>query len=298
MKTIVTHNAKFHSDDVFAVASLFLLLGEENCAVTRTRDPEHIAAADYVVDAGDVFDPVKNRFDHHQSGGAGKRMNGIDYASFGLVWKTYGEKIAGSKEVAEKIDQHLVQLIDAADNGQNVISSLIPEVFPFTINGVIDLYRSTWKEEENWDERFLQAVHLAKWVIERQIKMVADTFEGAKVIETEYKKSADKRVIIIGEEYDFGREVVMNVLVKFPEPIYALLYRSDTKSWQVLAIRKDSASFESRKALPEAWRAKRDKEFETVSGVPGAAFCHRSGFMCLVATKEGALALAEKALDA
>ncbi|MDP3763162.1 MAG: MYG1 family protein [bacterium] len=292
---IVTHNAKFHTDDVFAIATLLILYPDAE--IIRTRDEELIKTADIVTDVGGMYDAENNHFDHHQSGGAGKRENGIQYASFGLVWKKFGEEISSSREVAEKIDNTIAQLVDAADNGQDVILSTIPELFPFTVNGIIDQYRPTWKEEQNWDERFMEAVRWAQSIIKREVKILTDTFEGTKVIETLYKDSVDKRVFVIDKKYDFGRETVMNTLIKFPEPIYAVLYRGDTQSWQVLAIKKGPATFESRKALPEAWRAKKDAEFEAASGVSGALFCHRSGFMCTTKSQEGALKLAQIALN-
>ena len=299
MVKIVTHDAKFHADDVFGVASLYLLLGEENVQVTRTRDEATVDAADYALDLGGVFDPEKRRFDHHQMGGAGQRENGIQYASFGLIWKTYGEKIAGSKEVADKVDRSLVQLVDAGDNGQDVVTPKFPNIFPFTISGVVDLYRPTWKEEENWDKSFFEAVKLAKWAISREIKIIADALEAEKFVKEAYEQSPDKRLIIMDESHDFGREIVMNTLVNFPEPIYAVLYRAERAgtSWQVLAIRKNPETFASRKPLPASWCAKEGSELEEATGVKGSQFCHRSGFMCLNTTKEGALALAKKALE-
>lgn len=293
---IVTHNAKFHTDDVFATATLLTLYPDAE--VIRTRDEALIKTADIVVDVGQVYAADNNRFDHHQAGGAGKRANGIQYASFGLIWKKFGTKVSGSPEVAEKIDSIIAQPVDAADNSQDVVSSKIPEVFPFLINGVIDQYRPTWREENNWDERFMEAVHWAQKVIAREIKIVADMLEGAKIVEALYKKSVDKRIFVMDEKYDFGRETVMSTLIKFPELLYAVLYRGDSQSWQVLAIKKSPATFESRKPLPEAWRAKMDAELEAASGVSGALFCHRSGFMCIAKSREGAMALVEIALNA
>jgi uncharacterized UPF0160 family protein len=89
-KILVTHNATFHADDIFATATLSLLLGGK-VKVIRTRDEEIIRTGDYVYDVGGEYDASINRFDHHQKGGAGKRENGIPYAAFGLLWKTYGE---------------------------------------------------------------------------------------------------------------------------------------------------------------------------------------------------------------
>ena len=80
MKRIITHNGGFHTDDVFAVATLLIFLGEEETEVIRSRDPEIIKTGDFVVDTGFIYDPEKNLFDHHQIEGAGERGNGIPYA--------------------------------------------------------------------------------------------------------------------------------------------------------------------------------------------------------------------------
>ena len=86
---IITHSGSFHPDDCFAVATLLIYLESQPlpAVVKRTRDAKVIKTGDFVVDVGNVYDPSKDRFDHHQEGGAGIRDNGIPYASFGLVWK-------------------------------------------------------------------------------------------------------------------------------------------------------------------------------------------------------------------
>ena len=45
------------------------------------------------------------------------------------------------------------------------------------------------------------------------------------------------------------------------------------------AVPVSPESFESRKALPEAWRGLRDDELSRVSGVDGCVFIHASGFI-------------------
>src|SRR3989344_3542872 len=101
---VATHSGPYHADDVFAVAALDILLDPEEIIIIRTRDPKIIDQADYVVDVGAKYDSSLKRFDHHQMEGAGERPSTIPYASFGLVWKEYGEKLAGSKACAEYID--------------------------------------------------------------------------------------------------------------------------------------------------------------------------------------------------
>lgn len=294
MTKIVTHNAKFHTDDVFAVASLLVLY--PNAEVIRTRDKEIIKSADIVVDVGEIYDSESNRFDHHQMGGAGNRDNGIPYSSLGLVWNKFGGKISGSQSVMKRIENTFIQTVDAADNGVDSFKTLIPDVAPALIQTVVNQYRLTWKESDNWDERFKECVQWAKSFLVRMIKMTNDILEGEEIVRSAYADSKDKRLVIIDEQYDLGRELVTSVLIKLSEPIYGLLYRHDHKNWQVIAVMKSSGTFELRKALPESWRAKHDEDLDIASGVNGGVFCHRRGFMCVTKTKEAAIKLAEIAL--
>lgn len=68
------------------------------------------------------------------------------------------------------------------------------------------------------------------------------------------------------------------------------------KTWRIQAVSAAPGSFESRKALPEAWRGLRDEALSEATGVPGCVFIHASGFIGGAATKEGVLALARLAL--
>lgn len=293
---IVTHNAKFHTDDVFAVATLLMLYPE--ATVIRTRDQAVIQEGDFVVDVGNVYEQEQNRFDHHQLGGAGKRENGVPYSSFGLVWKKFGSEVCGTQEVASRIDQKFVQAVDAGDNGMDTFKPIMTDLFPALIQGVVNQYRLTWKETGEWDERFMDCVGWAKGFLERMIKITQDIVEGELIVREALAQAVDKRLIVIDEKYDLGRELVSSVLVDIPEVIYAVLYRHDHKNWQLVAIAKNRGTYELRKALPEAWRAKINGELESASGVDGATFCHRNGFMCTANTRESILKLAELALNA
>src|SRR3989344_1960572 len=155
-KILVTHNGSFHADDVFACAALSFVLGCEGVPfeIIRTRDEDIITKADYVFDVGGIYDAEQNRFDHHQPGGAGKRSNGIEYSSLGLVWNKFGEKLAGSVRAREVIEKRLCAPIDAWDNGFDLVINK-NEIKPYYIQNIFFSMYPTWKEESlNIDKMF------------------------------------------------------------------------------------------------------------------------------------------------
>ncbi|MDD5152681.1 MAG: MYG1 family protein [Candidatus Pacebacteria bacterium] len=296
MKKIITHNGSFHADEIFACAILSIL-NNNKVEIIRSRDPEVWEMGDYVVDVGGVHNEKKNRFDHHQVGGGGKRENGIPYSSMGLVWKLYGKKVSGSAEVAKLVDEKLVQPIDAVDSGVSLFSLINPEVFPYSINNVLGALRPTWKEEagdkESIDEGFAVALNLAKDILLREIKIARDQIEANKFVLKAYNKAKDKRVIVIEGHYPCDE-----ILLKFSEPLFVVKpdHQDETK-WKVKTVRKGSDSFEARKFLPVKWSGKKGEEFAKITGVKDSIFCHVNCFVAVAGSKAGALKLAELALN-
>lgn len=289
---IITHDSGFHTDDIFAVATLLLVLGDHNIKITRTRDMEVIGRGDYVVDVGGIYDSDKNRFDHHQNGGAGARENTIPYASFGLVWKKFGEGLCGSAEISNKLDQVLVQWVDAMDNGIETIDSKIDGVYPYTIGSFFQTFNPSWQQGvEKMDDFFMNAVGVAKDLLLREISRRRNFLETDKIMENIYRNTEDKRLIILDKNYPCCES-----LSRFPEPLFAV-YPRDDGSWSLKAVRDNGKTFCNRKNLPKEWGGKAGEELEKETGVSGAVFCHIGLFLAVNKTKEGALKMAEIALN-
>ena len=295
-KILVTHNGSFHADDLFATAALSIL-NNGNVKIIRTRDSKIIETGNYVYDVGGENDPERNKFDHHQKGGGGKRENGIPYSSFGLVWKKFGEQICGSIEVAERIDNKIVQPIDATDEGLDILTPKIKNVFPYGVEAIFLSVIPTWKEENiNIDEIFKNQVKKVVELLKREIKIATDDIDGINALMGDYNKSSDKRIVM--SETDFPRYLLQDTLSKLPEPTYLIYPSSKSHFWKVEAIRKSPETMESRKLFPESWRGFTggDERLKEVTGISDVIFCHQNGFYSVVKSKESAIKLAEKAL--
>ena len=159
------------------------------------------------------------------------------------------------------------------------------------------LCRPTLAEPQEYDKGFLQAVDYAVWIISRWIKTINDSLAAEQKVRNTYAVAADKRLIVLDDQDDFGRELVVRVASEFPEPLYVIHHRLDHSSWQIVGLRADTGSFEIRKPFPAAWLGKSGEELAGITGVSDSIFCHRGNFMCIVKSKEGALKLAEIALN-
>jgi uncharacterized UPF0160 family protein len=293
-KTLVTHNGGFHSDDIFACAALQLYLEKigEDYEVMRTRDEDVIRKGDFVFDVGGIHDVEKNRFDHHQKGGAGARDNGIPFAAFGLVWQKFGTDICGSKEISDEIDRKFAQPIDANDNGVDVYTSKTEGVSPITFQDIAGLYYPAEDAGDvACDRAFTELVLLAKRILQKSILKTKKQIEVNIYMKELYEKAEDKRMIVI--ERDYQRFSLTMGALDLSELLYVIYPSTDKKRWKVVATRVSAESMDSKNPFPESWRGLKDSDLQKVTGIKTASFCHNSGFYCVAEKREDAVALAK-----
>jgi uncharacterized UPF0160 family protein len=346
---IITHDGIFHADDVFAVTTIFLWLLHTNydvgyywtlgqlstsippdmdVKILRTRDQAVLDwaiedSAIFLVDVGDVYDPHRGAFDHHQrERKPHPRDNGVPYSSFGLVWKTYGLELVQCalserfnvpahsytrgqvEEIHADIDRRLIEGIDATDCGMveaspRLRNSADTPIRLTGISGVISSFNPlTTIEEatlEKFDQHFVKAMDFASRFLFAEIGRSAERIILAKeVVLNGY--DANNRLIILDKFVPWHEHAVSLC----PEALYCI-FPTVTGSVNVQQIPEDSGGLISksgRKSLPEKWRGLRGEELAKITGVKDAIFCHINGFICGAASWQGAKALAKKAVEA
>ncbi|MCZ4491510.1 MAG: hypothetical protein QOH30_201 [Baekduia sp.] len=289
---VATHPGNFHADDVFAIAVLGLT-ADGPLEIVRTRDEAIQDAADARVDVGGRSDPATGDFDHHQKGGAGERDNGIRYASFGLVWRAYGEQLTGDAEGAASIDERLVQGVDANDTGQTIVRSLVEGVRPMTVSGVIAAMNPAWDESltpEQEDARFAEAVAVATRIVQDELAGSAAFRRAHQLVHDAIGRADDPRIIELDRNMPWREAVVTTA----PEALFVVYPKAD--GWGMQAVPKALGAFDNRRDLPAAWAGLSGDELAAASGVDDAVFCHAARFYASAQSREGITALAAQAL--
>jgi uncharacterized UPF0160 family protein len=290
-KVVVTHDGRFHPDDVFAVATLQIYFGIDALTITRSRDEAVIKNADIVVDVGGEYDPLRLRFDHHQND-APVHEDTIPYAAFGLVWKEYGVAVCGgSASAAEELNKKLVEPIDAGDNGVTLYSLNYRNVPPAELFEIIDSYRPVWGSDESYDPGFFEAVNFARDYLRRAITHALASEEMHTYVEKVFAESLDKSLIVC------DLPVIKRVLLNHDEALLLVcpVGRAANSNWQAVALQKNRYDFSTKVSFPIEWRGLRDEDLAAVAKVKDAVFCHKSGHLCIAKSREGAIALAKMA---
>ncbi len=304
-KLIVTHAANFHVDDLFGTACAILLFEKRGykksqIKIKRSLDPKVWATADILLDIGRVYNPKKDRFDHHQDLNI-THSNGLKYAAFGLFWKKYGKEMCSfytdlpknSQKIADRVEDKLVVPIDSEDNGVDLFRPTIENVRPFTIRDVVEMECTpdpfsggddTSKEKvKNFDRGFFNLIPFAKHIIERSIMDAEAHVKIEKIAQKYFAEAPDKRVIILPQFLGYG-------FSKMKDPLVTI-YPNARGDWSAKAVRLVSGQFPSRIYFPEKWAGLNGEELAKVSGVSDAVFCHKGLFLAVAKSKEGAIAL-------
>jgi len=296
IKKLITHNGSFHADVIFACATLSLVLEEagEKFEVIRTRDEEIIKTGDYVFDVGGIYDADKNRFDHHQKGGAGERSKGLPYAAFGLVWKKYGTEICGGQEIANRIEKQLVTPVDARDNGVNISTTNELGVSDHRTGEMILNFNPTWQENKKLlNGQFEKVLSFAKEILKREIVWAKALVHGEKETMRIIKEQNEPEILILDKEIEWHEAVSKDKNIKFI--VYS---RKEGREWRTQVGRDNLEDYNSdRIKFPQNWQGLMGEDLVKVSGIKDVVFCANAGWFAVAKTKESAIEMASKALQ-
>ena len=258
-------------------------------------------------------------------------------SSAGLIYMHFGKDIIAqvtglSKEdedmevLYKKLYECFIEAFDANDNGissydtAQLLKSGIEKRFDdsgYSLASVVNRYNRHYEDDAGKspeqlqyeeDQRFLKASEFvgSQFSEELQDKWKA-WLPARKVVEQAFK---DRR------KYDeLGRILVLSEGMPWADHLYQLenasgetqqnqvLYvlfpenkEADAK-WRIRAVSVEGAGFTNRKDLPDAWKGVRDQELDKISGISGCVFVHASGFIGGNKTFDGALQMAQKAVD-
>lgn len=295
-KVLVTHSGSFHADDVFAYAVLNELY--PNHELIRSRNKEDWEKGDIIFDVGG------GKFDHHTIEKV-YRENEIPYASFGLIWREFGEEYLMKRfeyhqieEAHKMVDVSFVQAIDAFDNGINLVQGSPIKVHTISdiiasFNNLVDVNNvMPAMVAENEDYYFSEATKIAKQLLENEVMEVSNKLRAKETVKQAFDQRDNKAVVVLNESCPW--EDTIRELDKANEVLFVVYPKPDGHYIQVM--RKDKATFDARKDLPEEWAGQRDDELGEIIGIKDAIFCHPGRFLAGAESRESILKMAEIAL--
>lgn len=279
---IATHSGQWHSDEIMAIAVMHLVFPGNNISVIRTRDKNLYESCDYVIDVGGKFDNEKY-FDHHQNDFCLKRDNGIPYASFGLIWKKFGEKICGSEIIARRIDKRLASFIDAFDVGGGKMSAFFENNISINAICLSDVFAnaagSFLDEKPHKHEDFLWCVEFAKKFLSDFIRTIRDELVAENFVRRTLSMQPDEQIAIFDIGIPYKRYIKA-----YPNILIWIVPNETEKTYSLYLMNKDKPSF----TIPSTWN-----ERPNSSGVKDILYINKNGSQLVTRSRESAITVAK-----
>ncbi|KAG6842634.1 hypothetical protein C0991_000161 [Blastosporella zonata] len=196
---------------------------------------------------------------------------------------------------AELVPQEFIEAIDGIDNGiSQYPSDITPKYRNRTdLSSRVGGLNPAWNQPSDAktvDSQFAKASQLTGEEFLGRLNYYANAWLPARdilissVAQSKQNLDSTGKIILFEQflpwkEHLFELEADPSSGVASGEATYVVYPDEMGGNWRVQAVPVSSQSFESRKALPEAWRGLRDEELSKVSGIPGGIFIHASGFI-------------------
>ncbi|HAB65787.1 MAG TPA: hypothetical protein DCE23_00320 [Firmicutes bacterium] len=287
---LVTHDAKFHPDDVFS--TVFMSKIVENPVVYRTS-VRNVPKTDAI-----IYDVGFGKFDHH---GADSKCdeNGMKYCSFGLLWEEYGLNYLKSinaikpETLFTRIKETLIKQINGIDNG--IFPTIEAPYKLLDLDKIIDLYNNTWDEKTDNNDNFMKAVKTANDIFELVIKREQSLLKADELVEQDINNVKDN-ILILRNYMPYSDTIFSSSNPKAKE-IKIIITPSNRGGYDIkpITISKDSKELLIR--FPSSYNGKQVDELRKLSGIKTIMFVHANGFLANTGTLEDAIELAKQAIN-
>ncbi|KAI5176912.1 hypothetical protein NEFER01_0237 [Nematocida sp. LUAm1] len=325
---IVTHDGRFHLDDVLACHILTTIY--KNAYVVRTRDADIINSGVYVFDVGGEYAPEKGRFDHHQRGfdiPFDSSISDIKMSSAGMVYKHFGkeylrlqeksEELSSEEldEIYERIYCEYILSVDAEDNGVDpaenckykarTIGDSVNDMNPRSMPQSL----SREKQDKIRHNAFMEAV---QWVGD-EFKRSCQSFIAEQKATREVLDPKNHKIFGNGDEGRFivfsvlgaSRQIVQNYnrrtkknILLYLSPHYSNTENIKSMKYSITSVNKENCAFSPLCPLPVAWRGYRSDHFmkSEIIEEHDIFFVHASGFFGIGDNLECSKYMAEEAI--
>lgn len=289
---LITHNNKFHPDDVFS--TVFLSKYIENPVLYR------IGVGEVNYQNAIVYDVGFGKFDHHGVDAKYRPNSNLKYCSFGLLWTEYGKDYLSKnnyeyiEELYNAIEEKLVKQIDGIDNG--IFPEIKAEYSLLDLDHIIDLFNPTWEEKDvDTDEYFLRALNTAEIIFDNLIKSEYAKIKATKKVLNCIDNVKDN--ILILDEYLPYQEAVFTSTNPKAKEIKIVILPSNRGGYNIKPITVSKDSKELLINFPKRLFGLHDEELAKVSGIKTARFVHLTGFLASAETLDDAILLANQAIN-
>lgn len=131
-------------------------------------------------------------------------------------------------------DKNFVQFIDAGDNGQIKYENI--DIKLVTLSDVIEGFNPNWNEDIDSDEKFKEALQIAKKIFNNKIESTIAKCDAKKFVEQAIEKS-ENGIMILDKFMPYQEFVLESTNPKAQNILYAV-FKSNRKGYTIKQFQK------------------------------------------------------------
>jgi uncharacterized UPF0160 family protein len=267
-----------HADDVGAVAAIQLY-----CEDAGVPTPETIRTRNEYEFIGCVVDVGEGQFDHHGKA-AGVDADGIPFSGFSRVFLHLCQKLEQfgidpiTRRALEIFKKRVSDPVSKLDNGQTL------EKGEYSLLSFVAQFNPGYGDDEDMDERFAEAVAVAKPILRQAWNRALATAKAEKVVEAAVEEANKGKFVI---ELPKGLNDVWPRALAETKALFVIFQVRDT--WYIQCVPESVENlFTPKVLLPAKWAGKRGTELDGVTCFSDSVFCHINRFIAGFKSKESA----------
>jgi len=320
---LITHDGKFHTDEVMATAILRYIFNFPDSIINRTRLTDVLEDGKkdentILIDVGGEYSIEKGCYDHHQenfneTGNLLGVQNNIPLSSCGLIYNCFGRRLvetcisnmnmeegAGkysriySPKIFQQFYKSFILPIDANDNGISFSSEEL-NFTPITLQSVISSmnYPDVYNDFEQ-KQNFIKAVDICTKCMENHLKKtvsgVISYREGFSVcnnsIRSNSKELTDMGILVFDDTMSKFSELHLRIIDKNKKFKFVVTPKGCSEDyWNIHTIKKNR-NFETLMDLVSENKAKEKYGDDVV-------FIHKNLFIGCAKNRETAINIAK-----
>jgi uncharacterized UPF0160 family protein len=290
----ITHNRRFHIDDVLSTIILELVFGVIYLA--RVDNFYEKSTTDKFIYDLNGFNTIPFK----SVTTIKYRKNGVIYSSAGYIWSKYGKEVPMIKdnpkveEIVDIVDKRFIQGVDA--NAEQKIPKSDYPAYMQTLTDIVAGFNPVGKStDEEYNERFLKACETIRTIFINEIEKAIGAAKQSDVYKEALLESKDGLAIlnevVPWDGIFYNEERFSEILNK----LYYIVYPTTQGSFEVRAIPLYYHGIRPKRAFPEDWRESSD--LYNIFNDSDVISCNKTGTVIRTSTKEAAVKVAEKALS-
>lgn len=191
------------------------------------------------------------------------------------------------KNIVDEVDLSLMLSIDASDNGVSIYTS---DYILTTLSKVLSMFNpEDISDLDVVTTGFEKALDLATTILIKHVSGSKKIIEAREKLDIDLKLRKHKNILVLEEPYSWKKALVESEYGK--DILFVICKDSINNNYRIQTVPVNMQTTAAKVEFPKEWWGKSTGNLCKAANISDGIFCHPTGFMMLVTSRESAVKL-------